>query len=117
MIVLILGELCVRYSVIGEYRFVFLPDSYYYFRLVPDKVIYFSWIAFYAALVVTCLCKNKESWAGKKRLALGISQFIILGLIFWKGFDLYGEQKSYRLKNFIAFVNSVEISLAKANTN
>ena len=36
--------------------------------------------------------------AGKKRLALGISQFIILGLIFWKGFDLYGEQKSYRLK-------------------
>ena len=98
MIVLILGGLCVRYSVIGEYRFVFLPDSYYYFRLVPDKVIYFSWIAFYAALVVTCLCKNKESWAGKKRLALGISQFIILGLIFWKGFDLYGEQKSYRLK-------------------
>ena len=34
MIVLILGGLCVRYSVIGEYRFVFLPDSYYYFRLV-----------------------------------------------------------------------------------
>lgn len=29
---------------------------------------------------------------------MGISQFIILGLIFWKGFDLYGEQKSYRLK-------------------
>ncbi|WP_297902783.1 DUF6057 family protein [uncultured Parabacteroides sp.] len=96
--VLILGGLCVRYSVIGEYRFAFLPDSYYYFRLIPDKVIYFSWIAFFAALAITCLCKNREPWVGKKRLALDVSQLVILGLVFWKGFGLYGEQGAYRLK-------------------
>lgn len=97
-LVALMGGLCVRYSIVGEYRFAFLPDGYYYFRLVPDKVIYFSWLAFIAALVVTCLCKDKNSLTGKKCLALEVSQFVILGLIFWKGFDLYGEQKSNRLK-------------------
>lgn len=102
----IIGVLAVYFSWIGEYRFAFLPDGYYYFRLQPAKVIYFSWLSFWLALVVIGLLKGREALGGKRLLSINILQALLLAVIFWKGYDLYGDQRSYRLKTLEYFART-----------
>ncbi len=93
-----MGGLCVRFAIVGEYRLAFLPDGYYHYRLMPGKVIYFAWVAFVAALSVTCLCRQRRAFTGRGRWLYVLSQVALLLFVGWYGFGLYGERKSYRLK-------------------
>lgn len=102
----ILGVLSVYFSWIGEYRFAFLPDGYYHSRLVPGKVIYFSWLSFLLAIGMVGFLKGKTALAGKRLMMVNLFQVLILLVLFWKGFDLYGDQKSYRLKTLEYFART-----------
>lgn len=102
----ILGVLSVYFSWIGEYRFAFLPDGYYYFRLVPDKVIYFSWLSFLLAIVAVGFLRGKTALAGKKLMVADLLQVVILAVLFWRGYDVYADQKSYRLKTLEYFART-----------
>lgn len=104
--VAIIGMLAVYCSWIGEYRFAFLPDGYYHFRLQPGSVIYFSWFSFFLALVLVGMLKGKTALAGKKLITANVLQVSLLLVIFWKGYELYGDQRSYRLKTLEYFART-----------
>ena len=112
------GWLCVWLGIVGEYRFAFLPDAYYCSRLRPDKVIYFSWIAIYMGMILTFWGRKCKTPIGWRRWGLSILQVLIIAFVFFKGVDLYGEKKSYRLKKMDYFARTEQwdqiLSLCKS---
>lgn len=98
LVALLLGICSVYYSFIGEYRFAFLPDGYYHIRLQPDNVIYYSWLSLLLAILAAFVFRGRKVLSRKMLVLADIAQLLILVGLFWKGIELYGDAKSYRLK-------------------
>ena len=97
-IALLLGIGSVYFSFIGEYRFAFLPDAYYHVRLVPDKVIYYSWLSFLLSLLIVFILRHKNELKGKMLVIVSAIQILLICFLFWKGVEKYGDSKSYQMK-------------------
>lgn len=98
LLVWMLSELALRFSLVGESRLIYLPDGYYHFRLLPDAVIYYSWISFLLAIIVVHILRSRKSILGRARWILMVSQLLLLFFVGWRGYDLYGDKRSYQLK-------------------
>lgn len=103
---LFLGLLFVFFSMVGEYRFAFLPDLYYHDYLTPSFIIYAAWIIL-PVLMLFVYLQNKIQ-VTNKRLVKGayIAQFVILlALLMW-GIPKYGDFKSLRIKSLDYFART-----------
>ena len=97
--VLLAGICSVYFSLLGEYRFVFLPDGYYHRSLEPKTVIYYSWACFLLVFLLAFLIKKRKALPGMKRkIGEGAVQLVLLaGLLYW-GIPNYSDRKSAKLK-------------------
>lgn len=99
VLALLCGVCSVYFSMLGEYRFAFLPDAYYHTALEPKTVIYYSWISLPLILIVAFLLRKRKKDIGKKLLiAGGLLQVILLFALCWWGIPEYGDKKSAKVK-------------------
>lgn len=97
--VILLGIGSVYFSIIGEYRFAFLPDAYYHRNLEPKSVLYFSWISLFFVLLIAFLVKKRVSLPGtKQRIGEALVQILLICVLFWWGIPRYSDQKSAKYK-------------------
>lgn len=99
LLALFLGIGSVYFSFFGEYRYIFLPDGYYHPNLEPKAVIYFSWAAFLLTIAIAFLY-GKRNVSGKRLVAEGVLQLLVLGGICWWGIPIYNDAKSLKAKEF-----------------
>ena len=85
VLALLCGVCSVYFSMLGEYRFAFLPDAYYHTALEPKTVIYYSWISLPLILIVAFLLRKRKKDIGKKlpdcRRNLSGNPFICIMLV------------------------------------
>ena len=88
-----LGVLSLYMALLGEYRFVFLPDAYYHAPLQPDYYIYLSWIVL-PVLFVSTLLGNKNRSEGMKLYVLKtVLQIGLIAGFSWWGIKAYQSEK------------------------
>ncbi len=90
--------LSVRLGRIGEFRLAFLPDGYYYARLQPKAVIYYSWMVLPLILVVAYLLRNRAAVSRKKKLGASFIQLCLFVLIYQWGISVYNDPGSSFMK-------------------
>ena len=97
--VLLLAYGSVRFGLVGDYRFAFLPDMYFHPSLKPtDFSLYYSWICLPAILLFTYILRNKKSLSGIKLAGSIVLQIGIIAVIFWMGNNAYGDTRSLKFK-------------------
>lgn len=97
--IVLLGLGSVWFSMVGEYRFAFLPDAYYHKNLTPENVIYFSWLSWLLILPLSFFMKTRKKTVGKNiKIGGGIIQFILIVSILYWGLSKYDDKKSAKLK-------------------
>jgi len=81
-------------SIIGEYRYIFLPDGYFTYRLRPGVSIYLAWIYLPLLLIVCRLMRNRQIIKrGRKLIELSF-QLLLIVVIFWFGMDKFANRNS-----------------------
>ena len=106
--VLLLGVGTVYFSLMGEYRWVFGPDLYYHYTLLPKEIIYYSWICLPLVFLIAFFVRNKNSLSGKKLFA-GISciaQLAMIAAVLWWGMPKYSDAKTLKLKKLDYFART-----------
>lgn len=93
----------VYFSVLGEYRFAFLPDFYFHPKLEPVSVVYFTWRAFLACLVITVLTYKMKPVTGIKKKAWWGAQLALLIAFGYWGCKNYGDERALKMKMFDYF--------------
>lgn len=97
--VLLVGLCSVYFSMLGEYRFAFLPDGYYHRSLEPKTVIYYSWAYLLFVFLFAFLIRKRKTQPEMKRgIGEGVVQLILLGGLLYWGIPEYSDQKSAKLK-------------------
>lgn len=96
---LFLGWLAVSDSAVAEYRFAFLPDTYFQPLLPSPSVLYFSWIALPLVMLTAWGMRKREIGKTKKKRMIGIAVQLafILGLSWWS-IPEYQDAKTAQLK-------------------
>jgi hypothetical protein len=85
---------CVRTSLIGEYRFLFLPDGYFAYRLHPSTAIYFSWIFMPVLLVLCRILRNRKEIKTGRKYAEIFLQLLLVTIAFWFGINKFANRNS-----------------------
>lgn len=94
----VISVLSVYFSVLGEYHLAFLPDFYLPPKLEPLTVVYFSWRAFLACMVLAVLLHKRKDISGIKEKAWwGVQLLLLLAFGFW-GCKNYGDERSFKMK-------------------
>ncbi|MCD7937737.1 MAG: DUF6057 family protein [Tannerellaceae bacterium] len=87
----------------GEYRFIFLPDAYFQSRLVPEPVIYFSWVVFPVILFLAFLLRNRKKSSLREDWWMLIPQVLLIaGVLVW-GIPTYIDKNSAMIKKLDYF--------------
>ncbi|MDR1257712.1 MAG: DUF6057 family protein [Tannerellaceae bacterium] len=98
-VAILTGVLSVYFAFCGEYRYAFLPDGYYHFKLTPGSVIYFSWCSLLLLILLAGLLRKRMTAGGKKwRWVQMAAQAALIAVIFKMGVSEYGDSKSYLMK-------------------
>jgi hypothetical protein len=96
---ILVGLFSVLLSLCGEYRYAFLPDGYYHFKLTPGSVIYFSWCSLLLLILLANLLGKRIAAGGKRcHWVKTAAQVAIITIIFKMGVSSYGDSKSYLMK-------------------
>ena len=89
-----LAFLSVYTSLVGDYRFIFLPDGYFTYKLRPEISIYFSWV-FWPVLLILCrILRNRNNVRGGRKYIELILQWILVAVTFWFGIDKFANRRS-----------------------
>lgn len=95
---ILLGICSVHFSWIGEYRLVFLPDVYYHPNLLPENVIYLSWIGLVLIILVSFKIKNRKLTGRKRIVGEMIIQVLMLIIFGWWGVSEFRDKNAAQLK-------------------
>lgn len=79
-------------AMIGDPRFLFLPDGYFNFRLRPFISIYFSWIFLPILLTVCRLMRNRNIIRSGRKLVEMCLLMIVVAATFWFGMDKFAKR-------------------------
>ena len=74
-------------SMVGSYRFLFLPDGYFAYRLRPSMAIYFSWIFLPVLLIICRFLRNRQYVKGKRKYIEAFLQLVLVVAAFQFGID------------------------------
>ncbi|MCD7938326.1 MAG: DUF6057 family protein [Tannerellaceae bacterium] len=104
-----LSYAAVRFNIIGEYRFAFLPDMYYHHFIKPDTwAIYLSWICFPCIILCAGLLSKTQRFTGKKRIGtIGLLTLFVLGF-FWYGTNQFRDQHWVKYKEMEYYARTGE---------
>jgi len=85
---------------LGEYRYAFLPDLYYYNGLKPPFIIYLSWISLPLVFVINWVFRHSKGFANKTiTLVSYIVQIASVALIVWLGYGkVFRADENYLMK-------------------
>ncbi|MDR1919793.1 MAG: DUF6057 family protein [Tannerellaceae bacterium] len=95
---LLIGILSVYFALYGEYRHALLPDGYYHLSLAPRSVIYFSWCAFPAVILLACILGRRKAVRRKRLWTESVVQGVCLAALCVWGIPEYADKKSAMLK-------------------
>lgn len=88
----------VYFGLLGEYKFAFLPDSYFHKRLIAPSEIYFSWVSLLVVLIVAFLLRNKTLKERKTKIIGEVLQVLFIMGLAWISIPIYNDIKSTKLK-------------------
>lgn len=94
----VLGELCLGFALLGEYRLIFLPDMFYHTRLEPKSLIYFSWLILILLYSLALWLKPAKEKKKLLKLAELTLPFVLVLLFAVWGVREYGDQKAQQVK-------------------
>ncbi len=79
----LIGLAGVYLTVYAQYRFAFLPDSYFHFKWLPGTLLYLSWISLLLLVTVACLTR-------KSNIRSFMLQVVLITAGCWLGIRTYG---------------------------
>jgi hypothetical protein len=83
----------VYFSVLGEYKFAFLPDLYFRKELKPELGIYYAWISLPLILLTTFLFRNRKPLNIKREIIESAIQLVLIAGIFYGDIQKKDEPK------------------------
>lgn len=90
--------LSVRLGWLGEFRFAFLPDGYYYQRLQPGRAIYYAWGVLPLIMGTAYFLRNRAVASRKKKIGALFVQVLLFILIYQWGTTVYSDPGSAFMK-------------------
>jgi len=81
-------------SLVGDYRFILLPDGYFNVRLHPGTVIYYSWITLVVILLLAFFLRKRMPVRRSRKM---IEHFCLLIIIAF--FSVYGIRQYVNFKS------------------
>ena len=106
LLIIVLAFWGVHASLVGDYRFLILPDGYYGYRLHPDKVIYLSWISLPVILLFCRLLRDRKPVEMKQRYVESLLQLLFVIALFWFGIDKFTDRSYDKYKELNYYVNT-----------
>ena len=94
LLVIALAFASIYTSLVGDYRFLFLPDGYFAYRLRPDMTIYFSWIFLPVLLILCRFLRNRQYVKGGRKYMETFFQLLLVVIAFQFGMDKYVKRNS-----------------------
>jgi hypothetical protein len=83
----------VYFSVLGEYKFAFLPDFYFRKELKPEFGIYYSWIILPFILLVAFLLRKRKPINTKREIIESVLHIALIAGIFYGDIQKTDEPK------------------------
>jgi hypothetical protein len=84
----------IHASVVGDYRFQFLPDGYFTNRLRPGMAIYFSWLFLPLLLLLCRFMRNRQTIRGGRKLLELFILLLVVALSFRFGISRFANRNS-----------------------
>ena len=78
-------------SIVGDFRFLLLPDGYYSCRIRPGVTIYFSWIFLIVLLIFCRFMRSRLHINRWRKFIEKFLQLILVATIFWFGIKKYSD--------------------------
>ena len=85
-------------SLIGDFRFVLLPDGYFTYQLRPGVDIYLLWILMFLLLIICRLMRRRNDVRGGRKYLEMLVQLIVVAGAFWFGIDKFANRNSETYK-------------------
>jgi hypothetical protein len=80
--VLLMAWMSVRFALVGDYAFAFLPDMYFHALLKPGRILYFSWIILPVTIAILYVLRTKKALSGRKRKFCRLVLWLACGVLF-----------------------------------
>ncbi len=86
-------------SVVGEFRFAFLPDMYYH-QLIdsPPPILYYTWLSIPLVFILAWLLRKRKDVKGKRTLVENSVQLVLILVIYWIGTPKYGDLRFMKFR-------------------
>ena len=81
-------------SLVGDYRFLFLPDGYFTYRLRPGIAIYFAWIFLPVLLIICRFLRSRQYVKGGRKYIEIVLQFLVVVVVFHFGMNRFANRNS-----------------------
>ena len=81
-------------ALVGSYRFLFLPNGYYAYRLHPSKAIYFAWIFLPVLLIFCRFLRNRQYFKGVRKYIEAFLQLLLVVIAFHFGMDKFANRNN-----------------------
>ncbi|MDR1161549.1 MAG: DUF6057 family protein [Tannerellaceae bacterium] len=94
----VIALISVHVAIVSDYKFAFLPDSYFNTRLAPPLCIYYSWLSLPVVVVGAYLLRGREPAKKKTRIMADVVQVLLIVGLSWISIPVYNNTKSIKLK-------------------
>jgi hypothetical protein len=94
LLVMGLAYVSIYTSMVGSYRFLFLPNGYYAYRLHPNMDIYFAWIFLPVLLIVCRFMRNRQYVKGVRKYIEAFLQLLLVVVAFHFGMDKFANRNN-----------------------
>lgn len=87
----------VLLSIVGEFRFAFLPDMYFH-PLITDipPLVYYTWLSVPLVIFLAWAVRKRKAITWKRALTENLLQLVIVCVITWTGIPKYGKLRSLK---------------------
>ena len=89
----------VFFSIVGDFRFAFLPDMYYQFLIAsPPYMLYYTWISIPVVCCIAWLMRKRKDINTTRQWVEICIQATIMVVICWVGILRYSELRSMKFR-------------------
>lgn len=102
----LMGWALLHFAIVGEWRFVFLPDVFYHNNLFPKPNIYYSWILLVLLFVMALKLKLRGEKPVLGRILELVFPLVAIAFFSFWGIHEYGDEKAQKVKELDYFVRT-----------